>query len=503
MALDAFKNNAKVTVSLGYDNAATQIVLQAGDGAKLPAVPFNGEWWNSTDYNDPTDDPNKEIIRFTTQTNTDTFTIVRAQESTSAATHNTAGKVYKIIVGLTAKTLNTDIPATYTAYNATMTTAGGVPYVTSSGTITEDDPNFHWDSTNKRLGIQTNAPTVPLTVSSNTAALPTPTAQTIVHIAGVTAQSARQTLDAFGGTGGAAAQYGFRSAHGGPAAPSGIKNGDQIGGLIWDAYGSSSYSGGAGAGYLVMNTTEDWTDTHQGASMSIAATPTGSSGAVVVVTIKDQKVGIGTSGPAGSLHVYSNNPTVIVDGGVAPDIDLRQNGTNVGAIGIPTATNQYSLDAAVGDVVYRSNNSNLIYSVDNGSSLRELTHPTKTLTSTATGTATIFKPACAANTAVGGMIEYCVECVDSTSAATKVSCEVGLFQWSVINVNGVLTGTGQTVNVFKNSSPALAMTVTWGITSANPAVITVIVTFTVTPASGYPKVTYTMKNFTRQATSPQ
>src|SRR5579859_942503 len=143
MSLDAFKNNAKVTVSLGYDNVATQIVLQAGDGNKLPAVPFNGMWWNSTTYSDPTDDPNKEIIRFTTQTNTDTFTIVRAQESTSAATHNTAGKVYKIVVGLTAKTLNTDIPATYAAYNATMTTTNDIVYVSGAGTITADN-NLQW-----------------------------------------------------------------------------------------------------------------------------------------------------------------------------------------------------------------------------------------------------------------------------------------------------------------------------------------------------------------------
>lgn len=112
MAIDNAKNFAKVTVSTGYDAAATTIVLSASEGAKLPSVPFNAVWFNSTDYTDPTDDPNKEIVRVTNIT-TDTLTVTRAQESTSAATHNTGGKTYKMIAGLTAKTINTDLPATY------------------------------------------------------------------------------------------------------------------------------------------------------------------------------------------------------------------------------------------------------------------------------------------------------------------------------------------------------------------------------------------------------
>lgn len=108
MALDAAVNFGKVTVSTGYDAAAVTIVLNAGDGAKLPAVSFNAVWWNALDYADPTDDPNREIVRVT-NISTDTLTVTRAQEGTSASTKNTAGKVYKMIAGLTAKVLNTDI----------------------------------------------------------------------------------------------------------------------------------------------------------------------------------------------------------------------------------------------------------------------------------------------------------------------------------------------------------------------------------------------------------
>jgi len=107
MSLDAAKNFAKVTVSALYDASATEVVLAAGDGAKLPATPFNAVWWNSSDYPDPSDDPNKEIVRVTNIA-TDTLTILRAQEGTSASTKNVAGKIYKMIAGMTAKVL-TDI----------------------------------------------------------------------------------------------------------------------------------------------------------------------------------------------------------------------------------------------------------------------------------------------------------------------------------------------------------------------------------------------------------
>lgn len=126
MALDTAKNFAKATVSTGYDASATSIVLSGGHGAKLPTVPFNATWWNSTDYPDPADDPNVEIVRVTA-ISTDTLTVTRAQESTSASTKNTAGKTYKMIAGLTAKSLNTDI---YTS--PTITT----PQISNNATLT-------------------------------------------------------------------------------------------------------------------------------------------------------------------------------------------------------------------------------------------------------------------------------------------------------------------------------------------------------------------------------
>ena len=41
MATDAVYNLTKVIVSTGYDSNATSIVLNSGQGALLPAQPFN------------------------------------------------------------------------------------------------------------------------------------------------------------------------------------------------------------------------------------------------------------------------------------------------------------------------------------------------------------------------------------------------------------------------------------------------------------------------------
>lgn len=106
--MDAAKNFAKGTLSTTYDDAATSIVLIAGDGARFPTAPFNAVWWNSTDFPDPADDGLAEIVRVTAKS-TDTFTITRGQEGTAAQTHDLGGKVYKLIAPLTAKVINDEM----------------------------------------------------------------------------------------------------------------------------------------------------------------------------------------------------------------------------------------------------------------------------------------------------------------------------------------------------------------------------------------------------------
>jgi hypothetical protein len=109
MTLDNVANFAQVQASTGYSSAATAIVLQSGQGAKLPAAPFNLIWWNSTDYPNPANDPNVEIVRVTNVT-ADTITVTRAQEGTTASNKNTSGKTYNLVLAPTAKMI-TDIAA--------------------------------------------------------------------------------------------------------------------------------------------------------------------------------------------------------------------------------------------------------------------------------------------------------------------------------------------------------------------------------------------------------
>lgn len=126
--MDAAKNFAKGTVDGAYDDEVTSIDLIAGDGNKFPAAPFNAVWWNATDYPDPADDPLVEIIRVTAKS-TDTLTIQRGHEGTgvpgvAGVTHNTEGKVYKLIAPLTAKFVDEVLPATHAGDDYTVDVGG-------------------------------------------------------------------------------------------------------------------------------------------------------------------------------------------------------------------------------------------------------------------------------------------------------------------------------------------------------------------------------------------
>lgn len=127
-AIDAFKNGVRVTVSTGYDASAVSIVLTTGGGATLPAPSFNCTWYNFTDYPDSSSDPNVEYVRVTGVAS-ETLTITRAQESSVAATHNTAGKTYKLECTLTAKTL-TEIAAEFAGPRTVATGGTGASTLT-------------------------------------------------------------------------------------------------------------------------------------------------------------------------------------------------------------------------------------------------------------------------------------------------------------------------------------------------------------------------------------
>lgn len=162
--VDPVKNFAVVTVSTGYDDVATSIVLSTGDGLKLPDPVADGSynltWYDSTSYSDPSADPNVEIWRVTGPSGTgDTKTGIRAQEGTSATTKNAVGHAYKMILAPTKKTI-TDLAApaesaiTFTdisANDVSITKHGFVPKGTNLGKYLKDDGTWA-TSPNKPAG---------------------------------------------------------------------------------------------------------------------------------------------------------------------------------------------------------------------------------------------------------------------------------------------------------------------------------------------------------------
>jgi hypothetical protein len=141
--LDARKNFAISSLATGIAIDATSLDVASGEGAKFPAPATDGAFnvviWDGT-YNTPDEDANKEIVRVTARS-TDTLTITRAQEGTSAGAHNTGGHTYKIMLSLTAKMV-TDIE---TALDAKVATTGnetiaGVKTFSSIPVLPASDP---------------------------------------------------------------------------------------------------------------------------------------------------------------------------------------------------------------------------------------------------------------------------------------------------------------------------------------------------------------------------
>jgi hypothetical protein len=144
--LDLAHNLVKLTVSGTYGASDTSI-----DVASLPsglsAGGWNATWYDATDYPDPSDDPNAEIVRVTAVSGT-TLTIERGAESStgggSASTKNVSGKTYKLVLGITAKMI-TDIgsnlqqPWKYVDVDGTID--GTNTTFTLHGSITPFDPN--------------------------------------------------------------------------------------------------------------------------------------------------------------------------------------------------------------------------------------------------------------------------------------------------------------------------------------------------------------------------
>lgn len=107
--MDPVTNFAKVEVLTRPTAEVVSVALKTGDGARLPDPAtdgaFNLVWWNFTDYPDPADDPYREIVRCTARSS-DTLTIERGQEGTTASNKKISGKKYQMVLALTKKMID-------------------------------------------------------------------------------------------------------------------------------------------------------------------------------------------------------------------------------------------------------------------------------------------------------------------------------------------------------------------------------------------------------------
>lgn len=116
---------------------ATSITLASGKGALFPDADTDGSFpavlWNVTDYPDPSDDPDVEIV-LVTSVITDTFEITRAQEGTTAKAHNTSGKTYRLALAPTAAVIQQLVDASVTVETPT----GSVNGANTTFTVTAE-----------------------------------------------------------------------------------------------------------------------------------------------------------------------------------------------------------------------------------------------------------------------------------------------------------------------------------------------------------------------------
>lgn len=124
--LDPTVNFGLAPLASGISAVDTTLTLTTGYGALFPNPATDGEYnlplWDDF-YSNPTNDPDKEIIRVTAKSG-DVLTIIRAQEGTTAVAHNTGGKTYKVGSSITKKMI-TDI--------GTLIQRKGGQYATSGG----------------------------------------------------------------------------------------------------------------------------------------------------------------------------------------------------------------------------------------------------------------------------------------------------------------------------------------------------------------------------------
>lgn len=147
----------------------------------------------------------------------------------------------------------------------------------------------------------------------------TPYAAAKIHISNDSATVQTAHFDSYLNGGTVPSGVVFRTARGSKASPSAVQNGDQISAVVTRGFGATDWSPTARAA-VVTRATENWTDTAQGTSVSIATTAPGTTTVTERLVVDGAgSVTLNTSGgrlflaPGGpSIHTGTGNPEGVV-----------------------------------------------------------------------------------------------------------------------------------------------------------------------------------------------
>jgi hypothetical protein len=108
---------------------------------------------------------------------------------------------------------------------------------------------------------------------------------------------------------------------------------------------------------------------------------------------------------------------------------------------------------------------------------------------------TVASMTLASGSIVAGRLSYTVEVTDGTD----YQYETGVISCGVTNKAGSIANNAVTKAVNQQAATAGTLTVTWTITAANPALIQINSNSSLTPSTGYPRVTFVLENLSQQA----
>lgn len=103
------------------------------------------------------------------------------------------------------------------------------------------------------------------------------------------------------------------------------------------------------------------------------------------------------------------------------------------------------------------------------------------------------------NTVAAGVVHYAVEVSDGTD----IQIEVGTLHYKVTNKAGTIANNTVDKSGNQQSSTSGTLTVTFTLTAANPAVLQLNANSSLTPSTGFPRITYSLENLTQQAVAIQ